>query len=99
MRSSEIGVPVATPTERLGEERHDVVIRPPQSALDQMDDFVRDMHTTSRLLEQLESGVSLEGGLGQGDVASLSRAGRAHHWLATRWSRTGLLNRRYAPWP
>ena len=38
----------------------DVVIRPPQSALDQMDDFVRDMHTTSGLLEQLESGVSLE---------------------------------------
>lgn len=38
----------------------DVVIRPPQEALDQMGDFVRDMHTRSGLLPQLESGVTLE---------------------------------------
>ena len=38
----------------------DVVIRPPQEALDQMGDFVRQMHTASGLLPQLESGISLE---------------------------------------
>ncbi len=38
----------------------DVVIRPPREALDQMGDFVREMHTTSGLLEEMESGVSLE---------------------------------------
>lgn len=38
----------------------DLVVRPPQEALDQMDDFVRQMHSTSGLLEQLESGVSLQ---------------------------------------
>ena len=38
----------------------DVVIRPPQEALDQMGDFVRDMHTRSGLLPLLETGISLE---------------------------------------
>jgi len=38
----------------------DVVIRPPQAALDQMDPFVRDMHTSSGLLEELAGGMSLE---------------------------------------
>lgn len=38
----------------------DLVIRPPQGALDQMDDFVRDMHTKSGLLEELAQGVTLE---------------------------------------
>ena len=38
----------------------DVVVRPPQEALDQMDDFVRNMHTVSGLLEVLDQGVSLE---------------------------------------
>lgn len=38
----------------------DVIIRPPAGALDQMDDFVRDMHTKSGLLEELDAGVSLE---------------------------------------
>jgi oligoribonuclease len=37
----------------------DVVIRPPQEALDQMDDFVRNMHTTSGLLEELDAGITL----------------------------------------
>ncbi|WP_253272720.1 oligoribonuclease [Arsenicicoccus sp. oral taxon 190] len=37
----------------------DVVIRPEQAALDQMNDFVREMHTTSGLLAELESGLSL----------------------------------------
>ena len=38
----------------------DVVIRPPQEALDQMGDFVRDMHTRSGLLPLLEHGITLE---------------------------------------
>jgi oligoribonuclease len=37
----------------------DVVIRPPAEALAQMVEFVRDMHTTSGLLEVLESGTTL----------------------------------------
>jgi oligoribonuclease len=37
----------------------DVVIRPPDEALEQMDDVVRDMHTTSGLLASLATGVSL----------------------------------------
>ena len=37
----------------------DVVVKPPQEALTQMDDFVRDMHTSSGLLDQLEHGVTL----------------------------------------
>ncbi|MGZ4453245.1 MAG: oligoribonuclease [Nocardioides sp.] len=38
----------------------DVVVRPPQAALDQMDDFVRNMHTVSGLLDELESGTTME---------------------------------------
>ncbi len=38
----------------------DVVVRPPQEALDQMGDFVREMHTRSGLLPLLESGITLE---------------------------------------
>ena len=35
----------------------DVIVKPPQEALDQMDEFVRTMHTSSGLLEELDSGV------------------------------------------
>ena len=38
----------------------DVVVRPPQEALDQMGDFVRDMHTRSGLLPLLEHGITVE---------------------------------------
>jgi len=38
----------------------DVVIRPPQEAVDQMVDVVREMHTASGLLEALEGGTTLE---------------------------------------
>lgn len=38
----------------------DVVIKPPAEALEQMDDFVRGMHTTSGLLEELEGGVTMQ---------------------------------------
>ena len=37
----------------------DVIIKPPPEALAQMVDFVRDMHTKSGLLEELENGVTL----------------------------------------
>jgi oligoribonuclease len=37
----------------------DIVITPPVEALEQMDPFVRDMHTTSELLDALPGGVSL----------------------------------------
>jgi len=37
----------------------DVVITPPQAALDQMNDLVRTMHTTSGLLEALPDGTTM----------------------------------------
>ena len=37
----------------------DIVIKPPQEALDQMIDFVREMHVSSGLLEELEAGVTM----------------------------------------
>jgi oligoribonuclease len=37
----------------------DVVVKPPEEALEQMDDFVRAMHTTSGLIDELDSGISL----------------------------------------
>jgi oligoribonuclease len=37
----------------------DLIVRPPDEALAQMDDFVRDMHTTSGLLDQLAGGTTL----------------------------------------
>ena len=37
----------------------DVVVRPPQAALEQMDDFVREMHTHSGLLPLLADGMTM----------------------------------------
>jgi oligoribonuclease len=37
----------------------DLVIKPPDEALVQMDDFVRDMHTSSGLLDELAAGITL----------------------------------------
>ena len=37
----------------------DVVIKPPQTALEQMNDFVRNMHATSGLLPELDSGTDM----------------------------------------
>ena len=37
----------------------DIIIKPPAEALDQMIDFVRTMHETSGLLDELEGGVTL----------------------------------------
>jgi len=38
----------------------DLVIKPPAEALEQMDDFVRTMHTTSGLLTELDGGTTME---------------------------------------
>ncbi|MFN8077653.1 MAG: oligoribonuclease [Kineosporiaceae bacterium] len=38
----------------------DVVVKPPQAALDQMNDVVRQMHTTSGLLAELDGGLSMD---------------------------------------
>ena len=37
----------------------DLVIKPPAESLEQMDDFVRDMHTSSGLLEELDAGITM----------------------------------------
>ena len=37
----------------------DVVVKPPPEALDQMDDFVRNMHVSSGLLDELDGGLTL----------------------------------------
>ena len=37
----------------------DVLIKPPQAALDQMIDFVRNMHVSSGLLEELDGGTTM----------------------------------------
>ena len=37
----------------------DVIVKPPDAALEQMVEFVRDMHTSSGLLEELADGMSL----------------------------------------
>lgn len=37
----------------------DIIIKPPAEALEQMNDFVRSMHTTSGLLTELENGTTL----------------------------------------
>lgn len=38
----------------------DVLIKPEPAALEQMNDFVRDMHTSSGLLEELDGGLTME---------------------------------------
>jgi oligoribonuclease len=49
----------------------DIVIKPDQSALDNMNDFVREMHATSGLLEAIPDGVGL--GEAQGAVLDYIR--------------------------
>src|SRR3954467_1757187 len=41
------------------DEGVDVVIKPPEEAVRQMSKVVRDMHTTSGLLEELPAGITL----------------------------------------
>src|SRR3954447_24996139 len=37
----------------------DLVVKPPTDALEQMDDFVRTMHTSSGLLDELDRGLTM----------------------------------------
>ena len=55
----EVGVVVTNQELEIVGEGLEVVIAPPQSALDQMSDFVRKMHTESGLLAVLHAGVDL----------------------------------------
>lgn len=55
----EIAVLVTDPELNVLGEGVDIVIRPPDQALDQMIPFVRQMHTASGLLERLPDGDSL----------------------------------------
>lgn len=43
----------------------DIIIKPPATALEQMNDFVTAMHTTSGLITELDNGVSLADAEGQ----------------------------------
>ncbi len=38
----------------------DLIVKPPEKALDQMGDFVRNMHTESGLLVELENGIAMK---------------------------------------
>lgn len=55
----EIAVLVTDPELNILDEGVDVVIKPPEESLTQMNKVVRDMHTTSGLLKELPGGVAL----------------------------------------
>ncbi|MBG6085868.1 oligoribonuclease [Zhihengliuella flava] len=55
----EVAVLVTDPELNILGEGVDVVIKPPAEALTQMNDFVRQMHTDSGLLNVLDDGVSM----------------------------------------
>jgi oligoribonuclease len=56
----EVAVVVTDADLRIVDPGLDVLIAPPREALDHMDDFVRTMHTTSGLLDELADGLTLE---------------------------------------
>ncbi|WP_343900703.1 oligoribonuclease [Arthrobacter rhombi] len=56
----EVAVLVTDPELNILGEGVDVVIKPEAQALEQMNDFVRQMHTTSGLLEELDGGMDLD---------------------------------------
>lgn len=56
----EVAVLITDAELNILDEGIDLVIRPSEAALAQMDPFVRDMHTTSGLLPELEHGLTLE---------------------------------------
>ncbi len=56
----EVAVLVTDPDLNILGEGVDVVIKPGAQALEQMNDFVRQMHTTSGLLEELDAGTDLD---------------------------------------
>ena len=55
----EVAVIVTDANLKMLDAGFDILIKPPQSALDNMNDFVRNMHTTSGLLEELDGGVDV----------------------------------------
>jgi oligoribonuclease len=61
----------------------DLVVKPPQQALDQMGDLVRDMHTASGLLAELSSGVSLAEAEERAFAPEASKAPLAGNTVAT----------------
>lgn len=56
----EVAVVITDADLRIVDPGIDVLITPPQEALDGMNDFVRQMHTSSGLLEDLASGIPME---------------------------------------
>ncbi|ENO17700.1 oligoribonuclease [Schaalia cardiffensis F0333] len=61
----EVGVVITDADLKIVDKGIDVLIKPPAAALENMNDFVRNMHTTSGLLDELEGGLSLEEATGQ----------------------------------
>lgn len=56
----EVAVVITNGDLTIVDEGLDVLIKPPAQALEGMNDFVRDMHTKSGLLDELADGVELE---------------------------------------
>lgn len=56
----EVAVLVTDPELNILGEGVDVVIKPTDAALAQMGDFVRTMHTTSGLINELDAGITME---------------------------------------
>ena len=56
----EIAVVITNSDLELVDEGIDIVIKPREDSLAGMNDFVREMHTTSGLINEFESGLSLE---------------------------------------
>lgn len=61
----EVAVLITDSDLNLLDEGIDLVIRPSAQALAQMDPFVRDMHTASGLIHEVESGLTLDEAAGQ----------------------------------
>jgi len=56
----EVAVVITNSELEIMDEGIDVVIKPADQSLENMSDFVRQMHTDSGLIDELENGVSLE---------------------------------------
>ena len=56
----EVAVVITDADLNIVDDGIDVLITPPQEALDGMNDFVRNMHTTSGLLDDLAQGTTME---------------------------------------
>lgn len=56
----EVAVLVTDPELNILGEGVDVVIKPTEAALTHMGDFVRTMHTTSGLIDELDAGITME---------------------------------------